>query len=491
MGKDIQQDKLTSRKVKGLFDKTLGQHMERLIGTRYGIGELPINLATIAYLILLAERETEIDTLPFNPPERYTHEILLHELAEIGLGPDEGLEVALQDMIQKGYVGIDDNGRYFAQKPSITMAQLLDAAFPKMPGMNLVAYFVQTIDEAQSGRKDLDSAISQFDQVLQIQGVPLGSQKTQPKPEKAQGPPVDRVIKSRKIEKSPTSRPESRIISSNGASSQFEIRRLFAEEDEPAEAPQFTPPVETEESSTEPEISLETSSQLSSEPVSDKRNLLGEVVSRYTPAETVLPAPEEPLHIPEPEERETDPRIALDIEWEERKSLRKETIFQQMESKHETGTVSEELSPETVDDIVEKQIAAFEEGLALQCPLCRNAGVQTQETATGKTYYKCLSKNCNFISWGKPFHLVCPRCRNPFLVETSDRDGNTILKCPRATCRYWQRSPHEGQGEPQAEAALQVHGNTKSTMSSPIPRKRVARRRVVRRRRASHEHCPV
>ena len=477
------QDRPSSHKLRSLFDQTLGQHMERLIGTRYGIGDLPINLTTIAYLILLAEREGEIHSLPSNPPERYTHEILLHELVEIGLDPDEGLEAALQDMIEKGYIDIDHEGRYFARKRSISMAQLLDATFPKMPGMNLVAYFVQTIDEAQSGRKDLDSAISQFDQVLEIQGVPLGSQKTQPKPEKAPGPPVDRVIKSRKIKKSHTSRSESRIISSDGTSGQVEIRRLFTEEDGPAEAPQFTPPAETKESFSEPEISSETSSQLCSEPVSDKRNLLGEAVFKDTVVEAVPPAPEEPLHMPEPEERETDLRKALDIEWERAKSLRKEGTVQEPESKYETETVSEEHTPETVDDIIEERIAAFEEGLAMQCPLCKNGEVQTQDTATGKTYYKCSNKNCNFISWGKPFHLVCPQCRNPFLVETSDRDGNTILKCPRATCRYRQRSAHERQGEPQAEAASQAHGKVKSTMNSPTPRKRVARRRVVRRRR--------
>ena len=302
MENELGQNILTAQNVRKQFDHTLGQHIECLTGTRYGVGALPVNLATISCIILLTECENEIDSYTSTSSERHTHETLLKELSEIGLDPDEDLKMALQDMIQKGYIDVADNGRFSAKKPTISMAKLLDRIFPKMPGMNLIAYFIQTMDEAQSGRKDLDYAISQFDQMLKMQGASLLKQKTQPKLEKAPGRPVKRRAKLMKAETPRISASGPKIISSVNLG-QVEIRRLFPEKDEPAEAPQFTPPAETEGSSTEPEISFDTSSQLPSEPVSDKRNLLGEVVSKYTPLEITPPAREEPLHISEPEER--------------------------------------------------------------------------------------------------------------------------------------------------------------------------------------------
>lgn len=142
MQKDTKQNRSTPHKVRSLFDQTLGQHIERLLGAKYGIGALPMNLATISCLILLAERETEIDSLASNPSERYTYETLLKELAEISLDSYEDLEMAFQDMIQKGYIDVDNDGRFSARNPTISMVQLLDDAFPKMPGMNLIAYLL-------------------------------------------------------------------------------------------------------------------------------------------------------------------------------------------------------------------------------------------------------------------------------------------------------------------------------------------------------------
>ena len=127
---------------------------------------MPLNLATISCFILLAKRENEIENFPSDISERYTHETLLNELVEIGLDPDIDIKMVLQDVIQKGYIDIDDDGKFIAKKPTISMAELLDHAFPKMPGMNFIAYFVQTIDETLSGRKDLGFAISQFDQMF-------------------------------------------------------------------------------------------------------------------------------------------------------------------------------------------------------------------------------------------------------------------------------------------------------------------------------------
>ena len=70
MEKATKQEGLSAHEVREMFNQTLGNHLERLIGTRYGIDELPINLATISCFIILAERENEIESFPSSPPGR-------------------------------------------------------------------------------------------------------------------------------------------------------------------------------------------------------------------------------------------------------------------------------------------------------------------------------------------------------------------------------------------------------------------------------------
>lgn len=150
--------------AKKQFNETLAQHMERLIGTSKGIGDLPLNLATISCLVLLAERESEIEAAPSDPPERYTEDTFLHDLAQVGVDSREELETTIQDITDKGYVDIAADGRFLAKKPALSMARLLDQTLPGMPGMNLVANLIQTMDDVLSGRKDLGFAIGQFGQ---------------------------------------------------------------------------------------------------------------------------------------------------------------------------------------------------------------------------------------------------------------------------------------------------------------------------------------
>jgi hypothetical protein len=101
----------------------------------------------------------------------------------------------------------------------------------------------------------------------------------------------------------------------------------------------------------------------------------------------------------------------------------------------------------------------------------------------GKSFYKCLTKSCNFISWGKPYHILCPQCNNPFLVETSDRTGKTILKCPRSTCRYRQNLPYEATDNINEKIKTVSQGTKKATPIPRKPRKRVVKKRRVRRKK--------
>ena len=187
--------------VLNVFDEILFKHLERLIGSRYGIGELSMNSVTISLIILLMERESEIESFPSDEIDRYKNETLIGDFEELGFDAAQHMNIVVEEMIRKGYIHIDDD-RFIPQKPTISMARLIDLVFPKMPGMNLVAYFVQTMDEVKSMRKDLDSATRQFDQVLQMQSVPLKKGPQQSEPSKVSVQFTDKGNNIQKLDKS-------------------------------------------------------------------------------------------------------------------------------------------------------------------------------------------------------------------------------------------------------------------------------------------------
>ncbi|MBW1739560.1 MAG: hypothetical protein JRJ42_00330 [Deltaproteobacteria bacterium] len=532
MQKEAEQNKLVDQKVRRAIDQVLIKHIERLLGTSYGIGALPMNTATISCLVLLVERENEIETFPSTPPERYTHETLLEGLVELGLEPDGDLQTALQDMIQKGYIEVTPDGTFLAKKPATTMIQLFDRIFPGMPGMNFVAYLVQTMDEVVSGRKDLVSGISQLDQTLQMHGVPLSKQTTRrqgvgQKPSekvttrgKGKGPSIQaktpseffrRLQAGKMFQRSPQPAGQPRILTAAGEARQFEIKELFSLKEDKSTAAAAAPtetlqlhepeiskeePLKTdqEKSPLEPppsaeserpyedvETLLKKAPDTLSQPDSEQQDLAAETADAHAVLEDVPPEQEMPL-ISEPVVQEagllTDTEEAF-----ETKPDQTEEAASAVETEHETDIVSEEHETIGADDTVERRIAAFEEDLAMLCPVCKTGKIVEKRTAKGKLFYQCPNKDCIFVSWGKPYHIVCPQCKNPFLVETTDRNGKTILKCPRATCRHQQNLPWESTDTPVEDMASASRPVTKSRVIARRPRRKVVRRRVVRRKR--------
>ena len=447
---------LTAPEIRNLFDQILRQRIEGFGGTSVGLGTLPLSCVTISCLILLTERENEIENFGLDPSERYTQETFLEELAEMGLQSDADLKKSFQEITQKGYSRIDADGRFFPEKLTISMANILDRIFPAMPGMNLVAYLIQTMDEVQSGRKDLEFAISQFDQTLQMKGVSLKKEKAGPCPHEALKPTVNRVTTLEKIRLLRISHSESKILSSGDHSARKEIktvhfREFLSQQDESPES--------------SPKICKENGAQSLGMESDEKR----EAPDEQNETEGVCAEPEIPS---EPGAETADFAGEEDL-----------LLSQDEEKEYGTKSIPEEHVPDNADDIIEKRIATFEEDLAMQCPLCNSGKVKATETAMGKVYYKCSNKNCIFVSWGKPYHLVCPQCNNPFLVETVDRDGKKIIRCPRATCRYQQKSPFQITGEQREKAGSPSEEPTKKPVISRKPRKRVVRRRLVRRKR--------
>ncbi|MDY7036291.1 MAG: type I DNA topoisomerase [Thermodesulfobacteriota bacterium] len=475
--------------IENQFNKILGKHIERLIGTRYGIGGLPLNLTIISSLILLNERDKEIESLPSEAFERYTQETLFNELGEIGLDSDPDMDAWLRDMIRNGYIDLDDNGSFSTGRPTPSMMQLLDHIFPKMPGMNLVAYLIQTIEEVKSGRKDLELAISQFDQTLQMQGIPVKKGKTLK-------PTVKPKTLVHKKTPSPVSPSRSKILSPDRHPVHKEIKeihfgKILTGHDKSLEtAPElFEEKAEgldeqgkLEEFYAESEIPAGTLPAPISEPDSEIPDLAYESTSTDITLEDTLSTSEYSPFF-EIEEQGADLSGKEKTEREPTESDPLEEAEQFPENIFETENVSEDHVQVNSDQTIEQRISAFEEDLAMQCPMCKSAKVLAEETDIGKTYYRCSDKKCHFISWGKPYHLVCPECNNPFLVETPDREGNTLLKCPRATCRYRKKFPWETTDSPCGKPDLSFQAPAKKSAISRKPHKRVVRKRVVRRKR--------
>ena len=125
-----------------VFDEILFKHFERLIGSRSGVGELLLNSVTISLIMLLMERENEIESFPSDETDRYRNDTLINDFEELGFNSVQDMNIVIEEMIQKDYILVDDD-KLIPQKAMISMARLIDLVFPKMPGMNLVAYFVQ------------------------------------------------------------------------------------------------------------------------------------------------------------------------------------------------------------------------------------------------------------------------------------------------------------------------------------------------------------
>ena len=190
MGNESDQITLTATQVLEQFDEILRKHLEQLIGSEERTDILPLNMTAISCTTLLAEREIEIQSASSSPPERYHHETFLQDLEELGVQPGDSLDIVLRELTEGGYLNIAQDGGFVAKPPVLSMTQLLDRVLPGMPGLNLVAYMVQTMEEVLSGRKELATALSQLDQTLQMQGTALS---------KVPAPPEDSPKRSRGI----------------------------------------------------------------------------------------------------------------------------------------------------------------------------------------------------------------------------------------------------------------------------------------------------
>lgn len=495
------------------FDTILGRHMQRLLGTRNGIDGLPITINAISCIILLAEQaKNEKGGLVQSEP--YTREMLRDELTDLCLDPDEVMETAIPAMIGRGYIQIHADSGISVKDHTVRMARILDRIFPTMPGINLVAYLAQAMDEVASERKSFETAEDHLDQTLTIHGVafkkkPAATGKNKTSVPRERGETLKREIRESLAE---NRRPiRSKII----RSSDFDATRHKAatmkkphavSEASPSPPAEAIPRgiLETSGPTALPDIQETRSNVTDTE--RDTAGILPEAqegvheAGDHTPVfpDVSPPFPEEPpvassagngenTSLSEPKIHEGEPAHSSPVMTEEEHSGEdRKTGKHRLEPDDGTAhpiTGEDFSSSERDDDLVEKRIAAFADDLAMQCPLCGKAKIKPQKTSTGKCYYVCSEQKCTFISWGKPYHLACPECGNPFLIESAGKDGAPILKCPRATCFHWQNHPSETteRDNPSEKPSLQA---SQEAPAAPSPRKkRVVRKKVVRRKK--------
>jgi len=486
-----QEENLRREEVKKRFDDTLANHMASNVGHDQGTTVGPFNLAMVSCLVLLAEREGQLEMFPSDAPERYTRETFLEELEEIGLDLDVSFPGQIDSMVEKDLILVGPDGTFSARPGAMALTKKIDEAFPGMPGMNLVAYLVQTIEEVLSGRKELDFAVRQFDQTLTIYGNGssrptvrgMASADTVP----AQKAPSKDALKSalsatlRKRQAGQVKEKQSgrlsgrpRIVTANGEVKSLEIRDLFPRASESAPAAKFPRATEPEE------VETPSSDALPQEDAPAHADEAGKAIEDLPQAIPDEGAEKEALQAGVQDSLSLE-TVQADATEQEPKQARPATV----PVAHETKA-QEEVAPVSDEALAEK-IEAFEFELAMSCPVCGTGRIQPKETAKGKTFYVCSHPGCIFVSWGKPYHLECPRCKNPFLVEFAGKGGETILKCPRATCRYQQPIPGESGDvlpQPLAPGLEKQRRFVAASSLSVSPKKRkVVRRRVVRKKR--------
>ncbi len=364
--------------VKHQFEMIFAKHYERLTNTKQSVGGLPFTMENIVCFILFGGRELDIEDIYGDVSERYSMETFTADARDAGIETDDHVQKAMDDLVAKKFLHIQPDGKFYSYQATRETARMLNRVYPKMQGLSLLAYIGQTMQEVKSGRIDLESALSRFDQTLQNHGVPLPKPKipviaptpkpaAAPKKQEELKPSSPRIIRDYVVAAPTKAKPEKPVAPETVAAPTAAIPR------------QAAAPAAREIPMPDPGIDV--------------------IVPPVAPEPEIVKAP--PIEI-----RETPPEPEEKVEEVEE------------------------------DDAIAAKIAAFEKELALVCPICKTHALKEEKTTAGKLFYSCPSDKCNFISWGKPHHTICARCKNPFMVEVADNEGQIFLKCPRATCQY-------------------------------------------------------
>lgn len=431
--------------VKEQLDTILEMNFRKLDQIDVLGNALPLDMITVAALHLLAERENEIEEESANK-NRYNKNSFLNDLLEIGFEIDEVLMRKTQNIIDQGFVEIDAEGGYHTRPEAIDMVNHINRMFPGMPGMNLIAYVLQTIEEIHSGRKECADALEQFDQALMSRGKALTFVflRTEKKTE---------TQKAQDRQKRAVEREESRRASEKlkGIYSEklAKLRDSLQREKDPVVVTRRVigageiqikeiSPHKIKEAKERERLEREREEaerlELERAELEQKRKELERLAQEQAERERIererLETERHEIEVKKKAEREEAERLRLEREEAERREREMERERIEQERLLNERRIREQT--------IEEQIAAFEQQQTSVCPLCHQGKIVKEITESNREYYRCDSKICKFISWDKPHPYSCPQCQNPYLLEFRKQDGGIGLKCPLATCSYVQ-----------------------------------------------------
>lgn len=488
--------------------------------------------AVLAGGVLLVERELEVADGAVGPSGRYTEETLMETLDDLGVRANGPVIQAVGEMTRNGFVQVTDGGRLMARPALKAFKERLDADFPRMQGLNLVAYLVQTVDEVMSGRKGLDVALDQFGQTLKLQKADSSSAGQKHGAVSIKNEPLDREQKRAKAQTLKSALTRRLRQRENGSRPVGHVRSgdpvVFSAggQSKPAQIKAVLPsgPKTSSEEGKEPGRKREKRERRAPDPLSASgHEFAGETPSEPAPRreEDMIPTPGEKREIPKtappafPEARFGSPTLnepTADsseggengqgdeevLAGPERESVREKDPVEIEDDSvprrslwttgKEAGSVVTTGHPGPFHTKREKTVSPSpEDPSVLSCPVCDTGRIREQQTEKAQSYFTCSNPDCVFVSWGRPYARVCPSCGNPYLVEATGKGGESVMTCPRATCRHCQPMSSRGRTDPPAsfEAAAT------SPSGSPIPGakkttrsvKRVVRRRVIRKKR--------
>ncbi|MDY6906297.1 MAG: hypothetical protein SWH61_16620 [Thermodesulfobacteriota bacterium] len=427
--------------IRAQFDEVLARHLTRLIEVDFGDDSLSFDLATVTCLLLVVEQENAVRA-GAEGNERFTKETFLEAVSELGLEVDDEVLRAFESLMQYGYVTLDGDQRYRAQIAAFALVDFFNNLFAGMPGLNLVSYVIQMIGEVLEDRKPLDTAVKSFDKTLHTKGVPLSRQKLDSN-DKAS---VKESVKRRKH------------VSSISRAATAELRQVYLQKLSKLRQ------TAARSRSGEPAVFMKGSDGTGRVTVRD-------VFPKSDNGAGVEAGEEKAAQTPSPDmahdDKQEDPDRAAEAEAAVQSlsgdaSSEKTGMAMAADNVPDKGKGAPNVKDAGGDSketdtapqlSVEDRIQAFEESLAMTCPVCQTGKIKTETTEKDVPYYSCTNKHCGFISWGKPVAFACPACSNPFLIEFDGVDGESGLKCPRAACSYSQNSLRPPSGIQQAETA--------------------------------------
>ncbi len=488
---DANSDHVNSKKVKNQLDAVLEEHFKKLDQISVLEDKINLSMSSVAALHLVVEREEEMEDAAPGEIQRYTRKTFIKDLTELGLEIDDDLMVTFESIHEQGYVRIDIDGSYYAEQPAITMVENFNRMFPGMPGMNLVAYIIQTLDEIITGRKDFEKGIKQFNQALQSRGRPLSFVFLKTEKKNAKQLAEDRQKKqlenseSRKASDQLRKKYSVRIAALRQSTMEnktepsvltkraIDANEINVKEISPKKVQEAKEKAERERLEAERiekeriEKELEELKRLEEEQKEQERLELERLELEAKRAD---------------EERLEQERLEREkLEQERLEAERLEEELKEKERLEAERLEAERIERERIEKelAIEAQIAEFEQEMAPSCPICTHGKVINDITASDKKYFKCSNEGCKFISWTKPYIFTCPICSNPYLTEFQLPNGELGLKCPRASCSYSQ----DNLFNPAPVAAPPQPAGQQQTVPGSVPSAPPKKRRLVRRRK--------